>query len=232
LHSEEGGASCRDLVKLYWTESERIEALKGISARFRAGVITAVMGPSGSGKSSLLRILAAIDRPTSGEVEIAGVNITRLSKRKRRELRRTMAGYVFQRPADNFVSYLTVGEHLEQWQAGTKQSRLDELLDALGLAERRNHYPHELSGGELQRAAFAQVLAIAPAVVVADEPTAELDGASSAELLDAMRSMTRLGTGFIVATHDRGVADAAHDVIELHEGTIASVRTDDAVWSR
>lgn len=224
MRSEPRGAACRDLVKTYWTESGRVEALKGVDAEFRGSCVTAVMGPSGSGKSSLLRILAGLDRATAGAVAVGDVELGGLSPRRLRLLRRGLVGYVFQRPADNFVSYLTVAEHLELARRGAHDEPVDPdgLLERLEITHRKDHLPHELSGGEQQRAAFAQVLVAAPALVVADEPTAELDTHSGAALLDSVRSLTERGVGFIIATHDKQVAASADEIISIDHGNIES----------
>lgn len=209
-------------MKTYWTDTGKVNALQGVDADFHSGEVTAVMGPSGSGKSSLLRILAGLDHPTSGTVSVGGTNLATLSRRRLRQLRRNLVGYVFQRPADNFVSYLTVAEHLDLARRGTQHvpPDPDELLDQLGMSHRRDHLPHQLSGGEQQRAAFAQVLMGVPALVVADEPTAELDTESGHALLEFVHALTKRGTGFIIATHDKQVASTADSIVYINHGRV------------
>jgi putative ABC transport system ATP-binding protein len=213
-------ASCRDLVKTYWTETGDVPALQGISVDFPAGAITAVVGASGSGKSSLLRILAGLDRPTSGTVRVGDLDIGSLPRRRVRKLLRNLVGYVFQSPGDNFVSYLTVMEHLELAgrNAAVTETELHRVLEKLGIAHRSSHLPHELSGGEQQRAAFAQVLVAGVSLVVADEPTAELDDRSAHELLETVQTLSNEGVTFIVATHDAQVAAIAEQRIEIEHG--------------
>lgn len=223
MQREEVAASCSQLVKSYYTETGVVRALEGIDAGFAAASVTAVVGPSGSGKSSLLRLLAGMDRPTSGEVYVAGVALNSISNRKLRKVRHGMVGYVFQRPSDNFISYLTVAEHLRLAAGspappGAPDPR--ELLTSLGIGDRADHLPHELSGGEQQRAAFAQVLMTAPSLVVADEPTAELDGQSGEDLLKVVKSLTDIGIAFIIATHDPKVAGRADRTLEIDHGRL------------
>lgn len=220
MPSERLAARCRSLVKTYWTETGEVHALGGIDVDVPAGSVTAIVGASGSGKSSLLRILAGLDSPTSGTVTVGDLDVGRLRRRARRRLLRNLVGYVFQSPADNFVSYLTVLEHLQLTgrNAGATEADARAALDKLGIAHRAAHLPHELSGGEQQRAAFAQVLVAGASIVVADEPTAELDSASSADLLDAVRVLVEDGTTFVLATHDADVEAIAGHRVHIDHG--------------
>jgi putative ABC transport system ATP-binding protein len=210
--------SCSGLVKTYSTATGRVHALKGIDAEFSAGAVTAVMGPSGSGKSSLLRLLAALDLPSAGRVLVGGRDLGTLSPPRLRIVRRGVVGYVFQRPADNFISYLTIEEHLTLAGGAGARPDAEELLAQLGLTERKQSLPRELSGGEQQRAAFAVALMASPQLVVADEPTAELDSVSGEHLLGIVRGLVSTGVAFVVATHDRNVMRIADDVVELEHG--------------
>jgi putative ABC transport system ATP-binding protein len=223
LPTERPAAACQGLVKTYATATEQVQALRGVDVAFRRGAVAAVVGASGSGKSSLLRLLAGLDLPTSGKVLVNGLNLAAMSPRRLREVRSSTVGFVFQRPSDNFVDYLTVDEHLRLAAQAAKRAdgpAADEILDALGIAHRRNHLPEELSGGEQQRAAFAQVLTAGPAIVVADEPTAELDSRSAEDLLAVIRGLSELGVAFVIATHDPGVTRMADDVVELDHGRV------------
>jgi putative ABC transport system ATP-binding protein len=212
-------ARCDGVVKTYRTAGSEVRALKGVTARFDEGTLAAVVGPSGSGKSSLLRLLAGLDRPDAGSIEVARVQIHLASARGLRSLRRGTVGYVFQRPSDNFFAHLSVGEHLARAARRSRHGMApSEVLDALGLADRVEHRPSELSGGEQQRAAIAQVLVAGAKLVIADEPTAELDSSSAARVLEAIRVLTARGVAFILATHDPAVMEVADASLSLEEG--------------
>jgi ABC-type lipoprotein export system ATPase subunit len=216
--SDAVAASCSGLVKTYATATGQVHALRGVDVEFPAGAITAVVGPSGSGKSSLLRLLAALDRPTAGKVVVGGRDLSTLSAARLRRVRRRVVGYVFQRPADNFISYLTLDEHLALAAAEGDGADGRNVLPELGLEHRSGRVPRELSGGELQRAAFAFALAAGPELVVADEPTAELDAESAADVLSILKRLVTRGVAFVVATHDLNVTAIADHVIELEHG--------------
>jgi ABC-type lipoprotein export system ATPase subunit len=225
LPTDRPAAACTGVTKTYLTRSEEVQALRGVDAEFRAGAVTALVGASGSGKSSLLRLLAGLDVPTEGKVFVKGLSLGSLPAKGLRRVRRTTVGYVFQRPADNFVPYLTVDEHLRVAAGRTPRVDLpgpEELLDELGILNRRDHYPAELSGGEQQRVAFATVLMAGAELVVADEPTAELDSRSGEDLLRIVRRLAEDGTAFVIATHDANVRRVADDVVELEHGVVKS----------
>jgi putative ABC transport system ATP-binding protein len=216
-------AVCAGVVKIYWTETSEVHALKGIDARFPSGRVTAVVGPSGSGKSSLLRILAGLDRPTAGSVAIGGRETAGMSQRDLHALRRHLIGYVFQRPSDNLIPYLSVREQLEhavRLRGGVGASKLDEVVERLGLTHRLRHLPHQLSGGEQQRVAFAQAVVGDPVLVVADEPTAELDLASAHALLTTVEELARDGIGVVMSTHDPEVVKMADKTLMLRHGAV------------
>jgi putative ABC transport system ATP-binding protein len=213
------------LVRTYRTPTGEVQALRDVSAMFPQGVVTVVVGPSGSGKSSLLRLIAGIDRPTRGSIVVLGREIGGASARARRRLRRDTVGYVYQQPTANFLSDMTVGEHLRA-AAGTATSAEDlgALLEALAIAHRVDHLPVELSGGEQQRAAFAQALATGARLVVADEPTAELDTASGRYVLERLRALADDGVTVVIATHDRDVIAASGNQLELEHGRVRGAR--------
>jgi putative ABC transport system ATP-binding protein len=217
------GVSCRGLVKQYRTAVGTVAALHGIDADFPAGQLTAVVGPSGAGKSSLLRILACVDRPTAGSVRIGGLEVARLRARARRRVRRHLVGYVFQQPGDNLLPYLDARGHLElaAWlRGGVAPGEPERLLEALGLADRAGFRPEQLSGGEQQRLAFAAAVIGGPALVVADEPTAELDHQAGERLLEAIAGLRAAGTSLLVSSHDQAVVRAADRVVQVHDGTV------------
>jgi putative ABC transport system ATP-binding protein len=164
--------------------------------------------------------LTGIDRATAGQVWVGPRNVARASGRGLRRLRRDVVGYIFQRPSDNFLPNLTIGEHLTLAARSGKGTDAPELLDRLGIAHRIDHLPDELSGGEQQRAAFAQAFVAGSAVVVADEPTAELDSTSSRAVMDGVRALVESGVTFVVATHDGSVRGLADGVVELDHGRV------------
>jgi putative ABC transport system ATP-binding protein len=214
-------ARCHDLVKIYRTGSGQVRALKGLTAEVPASALFTVVGPSGSGKSSLLRLIAGLDRPTSGTLSVEGVDVHEASASSLRRLRRWTVGYLFQRPSDNFLPHLTVGDHLRLAQGiADNPWSIDReaLLSTLGISGRVQHLPSELSGGEQQRAAIAQVLVSGATIIVADEPTAELDSTSATGVIDTIVALTRAGVTFVVATHDRSVTRRADDALELDHG--------------
>ncbi len=206
---------CRRVTKVYRTATSRVEALRGVDAVFRSGRFTVVMGPSGSGKSSLLRILAGLDRPTTGNVAYRrGASVYDVGDMRGAGLR-----YIFQAPADNLLPYLTVTQHLRAFGPRDAAGG-DALLAQLGLQRRAHQLPHRLSGGEQQRAGLAHALLGSPAFVIADEPTSELDHDSAELLIAAMRRRTDAGTGFVVATHDPRILDVADEVLHIEWGKI------------
>ena len=208
-------AACRSLSKTYVTPSGAIEALRSVDLELEAGRLTAVVGASGSGKSTLLRALAGLDRPTAGELLVAGRDLRTASGAELRRHRRAGVTYVAQRASDNFVPHLSLRDHAEDAPADSFR-----LLEEFGVGHRLDAKPIELSGGEQARAAFALALARATPLVVVDEPTAELDRPTAALLLDAMRRHTAAGVAFAVATHDQDVTSGADDVVRLERGRV------------
>jgi putative ABC transport system ATP-binding protein len=207
--------TCHALSKTYDTPSGGIEALRSVDAGFALGEITAIVGSSGSGKSTLLRALAGLDRPSSGELLIAGRDLGAASPRDLRHHRRERVTYVSQKAADNFIPHLTLAEHARDLpHLGAS------LLADVGLADRMSAKPIELSGGEQARAAFALALARETPLVVADEPTAELDRDSAELLLEAIRRHAGTGRALVVATHDPDVTAIADTVLHLERGRV------------
>jgi len=196
-------------------------ALRDVDLAAPHGRLTVVAGPSGSGKSTLLRVLAGLLRPTAGRVEVAGTDLAQLGAGALRRFRRRTTGVVLQRPADNLVEYLDARQQL-QLAARLRGTAVDadELLGALGLAGREHARPAELSGGEQQRVAFAAAAVGPPAVVLADEPTAQLDAASAAVVIGAVRALVDRGATVVVSSHDHDVMDAADHLVALHDGRV------------
>jgi putative ABC transport system ATP-binding protein len=216
-------ASATNLVRRYGEGDTAVEALRGVSLDVADGRLTAIMGPSGSGKSTLMHIMAGLDRPTGGSVVLDGVEITDLSDKKLTLLRREKIGFVFQ--FFNLLPMLTAEENvvLPLSIAGEKPDGdwLDELLGTFGLADRRSHRPAQLSGGQQQRVALARALVSRPKVIFADEPTGNLDSASSGEVLSLLRrSVDELGQTTVMVTHDPRAAAMADRILFLADGRI------------
>jgi putative ABC transport system ATP-binding protein len=215
--------AARDITRRYGEGDTAVDALRGVSLDVQQGKLTAVMGPSGSGKSTLMHILAALDRPTSGAVWIAGTKLGELSDTEITKLRRKHIGFVFQ--FFNLLPMLTAEENilLPLTIAGDKPEDAwrEELLKKVGLTDRRTHRPAELSGGQQQRVAIARALVARPTVVFADEPTGNLDSATSAEILELMRdSVDSFGQTTVMVTHDARAAAIADRILFLADGVI------------
>jgi putative ABC transport system ATP-binding protein len=211
------------LVRRYGEGECAVHALRDVSLEVPQGRLTAVMGPSGSGKSTLMHVLAGLDTPTEGVVEIAGVDLSRLSDTKLTKLRREHIGFVFQ--FFNLLPTLTAEENvlLPLRIAGEKPDRawVDELLAATRLGDRRSHRPAELSGGQQQRVAVARALVTRPTVLFADEPTGNLDSATGHEVLSLLRdAVDRYGQTLVMVTHDPRAATIADRVLVLADGEI------------
>jgi ABC-type lipoprotein export system ATPase subunit len=202
-----------------------VTALGDVDVAVPAGRLTVVAGPSGSGKSTLLRLIALVERPTSGRVTVDGTDASGLSARRRRQLRRSLVSYVFQRPTDNLIEYLPAAAHLvlaAQLRGETCPDPV-AVLDRVGLTHRADHLPFRLSGGEQQRLAFAAALSSGARLIVADEPTAQLDSASGASVVDALRALVHSGASVLVCSHDEAVVDAGDRVVRLAEGRVVEV---------
>ncbi|MGZ4137541.1 MAG: ABC transporter ATP-binding protein [Actinomycetota bacterium] len=219
-------AYVRELEKRYVTATGEIRALDRVSADFGAGVITAVAGPSGSGKSTMLRLLAGIDHPSAGVVVVDGLPLHRARQSALRRLRRRTVGYVFQRPSDNLFPTQTLRDQLlaAARRAGGAVVDPRSVTDALAITDRLDHLPSALSGGEQQRAAIAQMLCAGVRIIVTDEPTAQLDDASSRSVLDAISALRDRGVTFVLASHDDMVLGRADEVLRLDHGVLATTR--------
>jgi putative ABC transport system ATP-binding protein len=220
--------SARDLHKDYPMNGAAVHALRGASLEVQAGEYVAIAGPSGSGKSTLLQLIGGIDTPSSGTVELLGTRLETLSDRELTRLRLTRLGFVFQR--FHLLPVLTARENVElpmsEAGLGRKQrrDRASELLAYVGLEHRAGHRATQLSGGEMQRVAIARALANQPALLLADEPTGELDAGTGTEILSLFRRLNQDGTTLVVVTHDEQLAAEAGRVVHMLDGRIRNLR--------
>ena len=226
--------SVRDAVKNYTLGNVVVPALRGVTLDVQAGDFISIAGPSGSGKTTLLNLIGCVDTPTSGTVEVAGKDTSKLSERELTSLRLHTIGFIFQ--SFNLVSVLTVFQNIElplllQRELGSdeRRSRVMELLDKVGIREYAQHRPSELSGGQRQRVAIARALVTRPQLVLADEPTANLDSATGENIIDLMKEMNRKdGTTFIFSTHDPKVMAHASAIVRIADGRLAAREAVDA----
>ena len=214
----------RALTKSIDTGTHRVDILKGIDLEIPKGQFAAIMGPSGSGKSTLLGLLAGLDSPTTGQVFLDGEDITHLTEDEMATLRGRKIGFVFQ--SYHLIPTLTAEENvlLPMELAGRGDlGRARELLDRVGLKDRFDHHPVQLSGGEQQRVALARAFALKPPILLADEPTGNLDSATGGVVLDLLRAMNReQGATMVLVTHERALADSADRCIVMHDGLVVS----------
>ncbi len=220
---------CTDLVRVFTAQGVEVQALQGLSLRVEPGELTAVVGASGSGKSTLLTILSGLDAPTAGGATVAGHDLLTMNERERVLYRRHTVGFIWQQTSRNLVPYLSAADNLELvlsiggLQRRRRGARIAELLDLVGVAQHAERLPVELSGGQQQRVAMAVALANAPAVLLADEPTGELDDASTADVLEAMRAVNReLGVTTLIVTHDASVSQHVRRTVQIRDGRTAT----------
>jgi putative ABC transport system ATP-binding protein len=217
--------AARNVTKVYRMGPIEAQALRGISLEVVSGEFLAIVGPSGSGKTTLLNVIGALDTISGGSLEVLEHDLTQLSRRWRADLRLHALGFVFQ--AYNLVPVLTACENVEfvlelQGVGSERRQRAREILEELGLSEFADRRPHELSGGQQQRVAVARAVASRPQLILADEPTANLDGENANHLLDLMQRLNQQhGTTFIFSTHDPRVVAYARRVVDLVDGRVA-----------
>ena len=211
---------CNEIRRAYQTDGDLVWALWDVTMAAEPGKLTVLAGPSGSGKSTLLRVLAGIDQPDHGTVHIAGKDITAMKPAHRRRFRKTHLGFVFQDPAANLLSYMTVLEHVEM--AGHLRCREADLalLDHLEISELAGQMPVQLSAGQQQRVALAAAVTGKPDVVLADEPTAELDTQSAGLAVETLSRLRDLGTTLVVTSHDPEVLSVADEVVRIERGVL------------
>jgi ABC-type lipoprotein export system ATPase subunit len=221
--------TCENLVKIYKIADLEVVALQGLDLVVEEGEFIAIVGASGSGKSTLLNILGGLDTPSAGGVSVAGFDLLNLNGSQRTFYRRRTIGFVWQQTARNLLPYLTAAENVEipmSLDGGKRRYRRHramELLDLVGLADRHDHKPGELSGGEQQRVAIATAIANSPRVLFADEPTGELDTSTSSELFDVLRAVnTESAVTIVVVTHDPLVSEHVNRTVAIRDGRTSS----------
>jgi putative ABC transport system ATP-binding protein len=215
--------SARDLRKVYRRGTEEVRALNGVSFEIVEGEFAAIVGASGAGKTTLLHLLGCMDTPTSGSLTLSGQTTQGLSDAALTRLRRETVGFVFQH--FGLLPTLTVAENVvlpTLFSRKQAAKRANELLEIVGLSHRRHHRPHELSGGEMQRAAIARALINAPRLLLADEPTGNLDSANGDAIIDLFHQLNRDGLTIVVVTHNPALAQAARRQLTLHDGELIS----------
>jgi len=221
--------SVRDLKKTYAVGEVQVEALRGVSLEIEDGEFVAVIGPSGSGKSTLMHILGCLDRPTSGRYLLGEKDVSEISPDERASLRNRQIGFVFQ--SFNLLPRTPAVENVElpllynggKLSRSQRRSRALEMLASLGLSDRTLHHPNQLSGGQQQRVAIARALVNSPGLLLADEPTGNLDSQTSREIMDLFRRLNaERGLTLVVITHERNIAECASRIIELRDGRVES----------
>src|SRR5215470_7041556 len=227
-HRDFGAGSlivCDRLVRIYIAAGIEVQALQGLDLLVAEGEIVALVGASGSGKSTLMNILAGLDTPTAGSVQVAGNDLGSMSARQRLAYRRSVVGFIWQQTARNLLPYLTASQNVDfplkfaGMKSAGRRSRVHELLELLGVAHCAGRRPDQMSGGEQQRVAIAVALANSPAVLLADEPTGELDSATAASVFEALETAnTELGVTVLVVTHDPAVSSMVRRVIAIRDG--------------
>jgi putative ABC transport system ATP-binding protein len=212
------------IQKVFRTEEIETHALTGIELEIREGEFVSIDGPSGCGKSTLLSIIGLLDTPTGGDYFLHGENVTGFSPAKRARLRNRQIGFVFQ--SFNLIGDLSVYENVElplryrSMPAAERKKRVAEVLEKVGMAHRRNHYPMQLSGGQQQRVAVARALVGGPSLLLADEPTGNLDSKNGEAVMELLRNLHKEGATICMVTHDRHYADIAERIVHLFDGLI------------
>jgi putative ABC transport system ATP-binding protein len=218
--------SVREVTKVYNSSHVEVRALRGVSLDIRKGELLSIIGPSGSGKTTLMDILGCLSRPSTGEYLFEGSDVSNLGDDTLAELRNKRIGFVFQ--SFNLLPRLTALQNVELpliyggISAGERRRRAQEVLDAVGLGERTRHKPSALSGGQIQRVAVARALVNRPSLILADEPTGNLDSKSEEEIIALFRELHRQGNTLIIVTHNDDVASQAERIVTLKDGRIVS----------
>jgi putative ABC transport system ATP-binding protein len=214
------------VCKSYFMENLEVPVLRDINITVREGEFVAIMGPSGSGKSTLMHLVGCLDMPTRGKVLLDGHDITRLADHHLARIRGSLVGFVFQK--FNLINSLSAWENValplifHGMPAAQRKEAAIRILTAVGMADRTNNHPNQLSGGQQQRVAIARALAVRPQMILADEPTGNLDSATGAEILALFRSLNEEGRTVVLVTHDENVARNARRIIRIHDGRVVS----------
>lgn len=214
------------LKKYYYTDEIETTALAGVNLTVKEGEFVAIMGPSGCGKSTLLNIIGLLDNPSEGEFHFTDQEISQYNERKRADLRKANIGFVFQ--SFNLIDELTVFENIElpliylKYSASERKKRVEEVMEQMKIMHRRNHFPQQLSGGQQQRVAISRAVVAKPKLILADEPTGNLDSANGQEVMSLLTDLNESGTTVIMVTHSPIDAEYAHRVIHLFDGQIVS----------
>jgi putative ABC transport system ATP-binding protein len=216
----------RDITKVYQMGEVQVHALRGLSVKIAPGEILSIMGPSGSGKSTLMNILGCLDRPTSGEYSLNGESVAHMNDDQLAEIRNRGVGFVFQSfnllPRATALANVELPMRYAVLNGRNRKQVATEALEAVGLADRIHHRPNELSGGQMQRVAIARALVNNPAIIMADEPTGNLDSKSGDEIMALLKNLNKeRGTTLIIVTHDPEIAALTNRVISLRDGMIA-----------
>lgn len=216
----------KDIKKSYILPRVTVDVLRGIDMEIAEKDFVAIMGPSGSGKSTLLHIIGCLDRPTSGQYLLLDVDVSRKADNELAEIRNKKIGFVFQ--SFNLLPKLIAWKNIELpllyagVEAGTRKKKALEMLDKFGLSHRAEHYPSELSGGEQQRVAIARALINDPAIILADEPTGNLDSRSGKEIIETFKGLNREGVTIVVVTHEKEIAEETEKIITIKDGVCQS----------
>jgi putative ABC transport system ATP-binding protein len=219
----------QNLTKVYTMGEVEVHALRDASVRIKAGEAVAIMGPSGSGKSTLMNILGALDRPTNGSYSLDGEEVSQMSDERLADVRNRKVGFVFQNynllPRATALANVQLPLRYSRQDGDHRRERALQALDAVGLHERSQHRPNELSGGQQQRVAIARAIINRPSIIMADEPTGNLDSKSGEEVMQLLLQMNKdLGTTLIIITHDADIANSCRRVINIRDGVTTEVK--------